>query len=180
MNYYILIRNLTLNIFINNWFNVCVLNFNLDYLLILIKHVLNILSWKIICDICGWIWFKNWNKLNHHALIFLQVRCFGYIAVRFHCALSPSVYRLPCSHVHRKVHLDFTCRRQFAENATHADDILSNRNVVSRDSTQKSYFRFFEKRFMVERATGRITRTGMEIHGSAGNRFAPSIKSESK
>lgn len=44
----------------------------------------------------------------------------------------------------------FSCRRQFAGNETRADDVPSNGNVVSRDATQKSYFRFFQNRFTAE------------------------------
>lgn len=70
------------------------------------------------------------------------------------------------------MHPDFACRRQFTGNETRADDVPSNGSVVSRDSTQKSYFRFFENRYMVERAGGMVeraggmvTRTGVGIHG---------------
>jgi len=72
------------------------------------------------------------------------------------------------------------------------DDMPSNGNVVSRDSTQKSYFRFFEDRFTVRgtedgggsdneaegwQGEGEGERGGGDrARGSGGNRFA-SIKS---
>jgi len=99
------------------------------------------------------------------------------------------VPRLTCSRARSSKNASrpfgFSYRRQFAGNEIRVDDMPSNGNVVSRDSTQKSYFRFFEDRFTVRgtedggsdnEAESREGEGGEPPRGSDGNRFA-SIKS---
>jgi len=75
--------------------------------------------------LCWWI---RLNKLNHHTFSTFFSSSFVYVVV---CTVFIARFLLLCIVQPRcwKVHLDFTCRRQFAENETRANDITTYRRM---------------------------------------------------